>query len=66
MWSKCYHVDAYCYHVVRNVIIWDQILSSGAYVIMWNQMFASGTKCYHVEADVVTWSILFCKDVVVC
>jgi hypothetical protein len=54
IWSKCYHLG-------QNVIIWDEMLSSGmpyyhlelmissgANVIIWDEMLSSGTKCYHL------------------
>ena len=50
-----------CYHLGRNVIIWDEMLSSlmqcyhlepmlssGANVIIWDDMLLSGMKCYHL------------------
>jgi len=37
------HFWSLCYHVGRNVIIWDEMLASGANVTMWS-------KCYYVEA----------------
>ena len=30
------------------VIIWDEMLSSGAYVIIWDEMLSSGVKCYNL------------------
>jgi hypothetical protein len=45
--TKCYHL---CYHVGRNVIMWDQFLS-------W------GTKCYHlcyhVGWNIIIWGEMF-------
>jgi hypothetical protein len=33
----------------QNVIIWDAMLSSGANVTIWDEMLSSGKKCYHRE-----------------
>ena len=38
-----------CYHLGRNVFIWDAMLSSGANVFIWEKMLSSGMKCYHLE-----------------
>jgi hypothetical protein len=37
-----------CYHLGRNVINWDEMLSSGANVIIWN-------KYYHLGRNVIIW-----------
>jgi hypothetical protein len=42
-----------CYHLGRNVIIWDNLelmLSSGAHIINWS-------KCYHLvlSCDAIIW-----------
>jgi hypothetical protein len=31
-----------------NVIIWDEMVSSVANVIIWDEMLSSGMKCYHL------------------
>jgi hypothetical protein len=33
----------------RNVIIRDVMLSSGANVTIWDEMVSSGKQCYHLE-----------------
>jgi hypothetical protein len=38
---KCYHLELMS-SLVRNVIIWDVMLSSGANVIIWDEMLSSG------------------------
>jgi hypothetical protein len=32
------------------------MLSSGANVIIWDEMLSSGMKCYHLECNVIIWS----------
>ncbi len=56
MWSKCY-VKAFVimWYEVRNVIILDQMLSSGSYVIMWDEMLLCGMKWYHLGWNVIIW-----------
>jgi len=72
--GECYQVGpssiggSICYHVRANVIMWEQLLSSGkncisgiicchvrANVIMWEQILSSGRKYYHVGANVIKW-----------
>jgi hypothetical protein len=76
---KCYNEEAYVimwdelllcgtngYYVGQNVTMWDQMLSSGAnvimwskfdhmdaYVIMWDELLSSGTKFYHAGSYVI-------------
>ncbi len=57
-----------CYHLGWNVIIWDEMLASGAnitmwskcyyvesYVIMLDEMPLYGDKCYHLELMLSSW-----------
>ncbi len=39
-----------------NVIIWDEMLSSGANVIILDEMLSSGMKCYHLGCNVIILS----------
>jgi hypothetical protein len=32
------------------------MLSSGANVIIWDEMLSSGMKCYHLGCNVIIWS----------
>ncbi len=51
---KCYYLELILssgskfYHLGCKVIIWDELLSSGANVIL-DEMLSSGTNCYHLE-----------------
>jgi hypothetical protein len=73
IWSRYYHVElmlscgSLCYHVGRNFITWDQILSCynmGWNVITWDQMLSSGanvimwSKRYHVWPNFIIWSFM--------
>ena len=40
-----------CYHLGRNVIIWDEMFSSGL-------MLSSGMRCYHLGGDVIIWDAM--------
>jgi hypothetical protein len=56
IWDKMLSSGMKCYHLGRNVviwdenvIIWDEMLSSGANVIIWDKMLSSRMKFYHRE-----------------
>jgi hypothetical protein len=40
-----------CYHLGRIVIIWGEMLSSGANVIILDEMLSSWMKCYNLIWD---------------
>jgi hypothetical protein len=37
-------------------MIGDAMLSSGANVIIWDEILSSGMNCYHVGLNVIIWS----------
>ncbi len=52
---KCYHLTK-CYHLEWNVIIWDEMLSSGlkCFHLGWNVIIWS--YCYHLGRNVIIWN----------
>ncbi len=46
-----------CYHLGRNVIIWNAMLSSGANVIIWDKMLSCGANVVMLSfrANVIIW-----------
>jgi hypothetical protein len=53
--TKCYHLGMKSYHLElmlssgTKCYHLDEMLSSGANVIIWDNMLSSGMKCYHLE-----------------
>ncbi len=47
-----------CYHLGRNVIIWDEMLSSRVKCYHLELMLSSGTKCYHLGRTVIIWDAM--------
>jgi hypothetical protein len=45
---KRYQMQMKCYHLGLNVIIWDEMLSSGDNVIILDELLSSWLKCYHL------------------
>jgi hypothetical protein len=43
-----------------NVIIWEELLSSGANFMVWDEILSSGMKCYLLGGDVIIWSCSAC------
>jgi uncharacterized protein YheU (UPF0270 family) len=44
-----------CYHLGRNVIIWDAMLSSGVNVIIWDEILSSGGNVIIWDEMLSSW-----------
>ncbi len=59
MWSKCYLVEVcLIMWVGRNVIMWEDMLSRGANVMLWS-------KYYHMKVYVIMWENMLSSGAIV-